>query len=124
MAVIHGRNLIIRVDGTAIAGAKSCEINVDGEQIETATPSKGTWRTFLAGRKEWSVSCGFLIPASGTPLKSEAAMVNTTVTLTVQSGLSGDTLTGSAIVKAWKASGTIGNLSQGSFQFRGNGALT
>lgn len=124
MAVIHGRNLIIRVDGTAIAGAKSCEINVDGEQIETASPSKGTWRTFLAGRKEWSVSCGFLIPASGTPLKSEAAMVNTTVTLTVQSGLSGDTLTGSAIVKAWKASGTIGNLSQGSFQFRGNGALS
>ena len=124
MAVIHGRNLIIRVGGTAIAGAKSCEINVDGEQIETASPSKGTWRTFIAGRKEWSVSCGFLIPASGTPLKSEAAMVNTTVTLTVQSGLSGDTLTGSAIVKAWKASGTIGNLSQGSFQFRGNGALT
>lgn len=124
MAVIHGRNLIIKVDGTAIAGAKSCEINVDGEQIETASPSKGPWRTFLAGRKEWSVSCGFLIPASGTPLKSEAAMVNTTVTLTVQSGLSGDTLTGSAIVKAWKASGTIGNLSQGSFQFRGNGALT
>lgn len=123
MAVIHGRNLIIRVDGTAIAGAKSCEINVDGEQIETASPSTGKWRTFLAGRKEWSVSCGFLIPASGTPLKSEAAMVNTTVTLTVQSGLSGDTLTGSAIVKAWKASGTIGNLSQGSFQFRGNGAL-
>lgn len=124
MAVIHGRNLIIRVDGTAIAGAKSCEINVDGEQIETASASKGPWRTFLAGRKEWSVSCGFLIPASGTPLKSEAAMVNTTVTLTVQSGLSGDTLTGEAIVKAWKASGTIGNLSQGSFQFRGNGALS
>lgn len=124
MAVIHGRNLIIMVGGTAIAGAKSCEINVDGEQIETASPSTGTWRTFLAGRKEWSVSCGFLIPASDTPLKSEAAMVNTTVTLTVQSGLSGDTLTGSAIVKAWKASGTIGNLSQGSFQFRGNGALT
>lgn len=124
MAVIHGRNLIIRVGGTAIAGAKSCEINVDGEQIETASPSTGTWRTFLAGRKEWSVSCGFLIPAKGTPLKSEAAMVNTTVTLTVQSGLSGDTLTGSAIVKSWKASGTIGILSQGSFQFRGNGALT
>lgn len=123
MAVIHGRNLIIMVGGTAIAGAKSCEINVDGEQIETASASTGTWRTFLAGRKEWSVSCGFLIPASDTPLKSEVAMVNTTVTLTVQSGLSGDTLTGSAIVKAWKASGTIGNLSQGSFQFRGNGAL-
>lgn len=123
MAVIHGRHLIIKVNGTAIAGAKSCEINVEGEQLETASPDTGTWRTFLAGRKEWSVTCGYLIPAAGTPLRSEAAMVNTTVTLTMQSGMSGDTLTGSAIVRTWRASGNIGNLAQGSFQFRGNGAL-
>lgn len=123
MAVIHGRHLIIKVNGTAIAGAKSCEINVEGEQLETASPDTGTWRTFLAGRKEWSVTCGYLIPAAGTPLRSEAAMVNTTVTLTMQSGMSGDTLTGSAIVRTWRASGNIGNLAQGSFQFRGNGVL-
>lgn len=123
MEVIHGRHLIIKVNGTAIAGAKSCEINVEGEQLETASPDTGTWRTFLAGRKEWSVTCGYLIPAAGTPLRSEAAMVNTTVTLTMQSGMSGDTLTGSAIVRTWRASGNIGNLAQGSFQFRGNGVL-
>lgn len=123
MAIIHGRNLIIKVNGTAIACAKSCEINVEGEQLETASPDTGTWRTFLAGRKEWSVTCGYLIPAAGTPLRSEAAMVNTTVTLTAQSDMSGDTLTGSAIVRTWRASGNIGNLAQGSFQFRGNGAL-
>lgn len=124
MAVIHGRNLIIKMNGTAIAGAKSCEINIQCDDIEITSASSGPWREFLAGRKEWSVSCGFLIPASGTPLKSEAAMVNTTVTLTVQSGRSGDTLSGSAIVKSWKASGTVGNLAQGSFQFKGNGALS
>ena len=123
MAIIHGRNLIIKINGTAIAGARSCEINVEGEQLETASPDTGTWRTFLAGRKEWSVTCGYLIPAAGTPLRSEAAMVNTSVTLTVQSDMSGDTLTGSAIVRTWRASGNIGNLAQGSFQFRGNGAL-
>lgn len=124
MAVIHGRNLIIKVNGTAIAGAKSCEINVEGEQIEVASPTTGTWKKFIASRKEWSVSCGHLLPASGTPLKSEAAMVNTTVTLTVQSDMSGDTMTGQAIVKSWKASGTIGNLAQGTFSFRGTGALS
>jgi len=123
MAIIHGRNLIVKVNGTAIAGARSCEINVEGEQLETASPDTGTWRTFLAGRKEWSVTCGYLIPAAGTPLRSEAAMVNTSVTLTVQSDMSGDTLTGSAIVRTWRASGNIGNLAQGSFHFRGNGAL-
>ena len=120
---IHGRNLIIKVHGTAIAGAKSCEINIDGEEIETASPTQGTWREFIAGRKEWSVSCGHLLPATGTPLKSSAAMVNTVVTLTVETDLTGDTLTGQAIVKTWKASGAIGNLAQGSFAFRGTGAL-
>lgn len=122
--VIHGRNLIIKMNGTAIAGAKSCEISVKCDKIETASPSTGTWRTFLAGRKEWSVSCGHLIPASGTPLKSDVAMVRQTVTLTMQSGISGDTISGSAIVEQWSASGAVGSLANGKFSFCGNGALS
>lgn len=120
--VIHGRKIIVKVGGTAIAGAKSCEISIDGDQIEVASPTTGTWRDFIAGRKEWSVTCGHLIPASGTPLKSNAAMVNTVVTLTIETDMTGDTLTGQAIVKTWKASGTVGNLATGTFQFRGKGA--
>ncbi len=121
--MIHGRNLIVKVGGTAIAGAKSCEIIIKGDQIETASPTTGEWRDFIAGRKEWSVTCGHLIPASDTPLRSRAQMVNTTVTITVTSGISGDTLTGTAIVKEWQASGTVGNLAQGTFRFLGSGAL-
>lgn len=121
--VIHGRKIIVKAGGTAIAGAKSCEIIIDGDQIEVASPTTGTWRDFIAGRKEWSVTCGHLIPASGTPLKSNAAMVNTVVTLTIETDMTGDTLTGQAIVETWKASGTVGNLATGTFQFRGKGAL-
>jgi predicted secreted protein len=123
MAVIHGRKIIVKVGGTAIAGAKSCEISIKGDQIETASPTTGEWRDFIAGRKEWSVTCGHLIPASGTPLKSNAAMVNTVVTLTIETDMTGDTLTGQAIVETWKASGTVGNLATGTFQFKGKGAL-
>jgi predicted secreted protein len=121
--VIHGRKIIVKVGGTAIAGAKSCEISIKGDQIETASPITGEWRDFIAGRKEWSVTCGHLIPASGTPLKSNAAMVNTVVTLIIETDMTGDTLTGQAIVETWKASGTVGNLATGTFQFRGKGAL-
>ena len=121
--VIHGRKIIVKVGGTAIAGAKSCEISIKGDQIETASPTTGEWRDFIAGRKEWSVTCGHLIPASGTPLKSNAAMVNTVVTLTIETDMTGDTLTGQAIVDTWRASGTVGNLATGTFQFRGKGAL-
>ena len=121
--VIHGKKIIVKVGGTAIAGAKSCEISIKGDQIETASPTTGEWRDFISGRKEWSVTCGHLIPAIGTPLKSNAAMVNTVVTLIVETDMTGDTLTGQAIVETWKASGTVGNLATGTFQFRGKGAL-
>ena len=121
--VIHGNKIIVKVGGTAIAGAKSCEISIKGDQIETASPTTGEWRDFIAGRKEWSVTCGHLIPASGTPLKSNAAMVNTVVTLIIETDMTGDTLTGQAIVETWKASGAVGNLATGTFQFRGKGAL-
>ena len=122
--MIHGRNLIIKVNGTAIAGARSCDINISGEEIEVATVTKGKWREFITGREEWSVTCNHLLPASGTPLRSSADMVNTTVTIRMESGRYGDVLTGKAIVKSWRTTGTLGNLAQGTFSFRGSGPLS
>ena len=51
-------------------------------------------------------------------------MVNTLVTITVVSGQSGDTLTGNAFVEEWNVTGTVGSLAQGSFKFKGTGALS
>ena len=121
--MIHGRNLIIKVNGTAIAGARSCDINISGEEIEVASATQSKWRVFLTGREEWSVTCNHLLPASGTPLRSSASMVNTTVTIRMESGRYGDVLTGQAIVKSWRTTGTLGNLAQGTFSFRGSGPL-
>ena len=124
MAVIHGRKLIIKVNGTAIAGARSCDINISCEEIEIASATQSKWREFLAGREEWSLTCNHLLPASGTPLRSSKEMVNTTVTIRMESGLSGDVLTGQAIVRSWRTTGTLGNLAQGTFSFRGSGPLS
>ena len=121
--MIHGRNLIIKVNGTAIAGARSCDINISGEEIEVANTTKDKWRVFITGREEWSVTCNHLLPASGTPLRSSKDMVNTTVTIMMESGRYGDVLTGQAIVKSWRTTGTLGNLAQGTFSFRGSGPL-
>jgi predicted secreted protein len=121
--VVHGKKLIITVGGSAIAGAKSCEINIQCDDFEIASATQGKWREFLAGRKDWSVTCGHLLPASGTPLKSSAAMVGTKVVLSIQTDMTGDILTGSAIVKSWRASGAVDNLATGAFSFRGSGAL-
>jgi predicted secreted protein len=122
--MIHGKNLIIKVNGTAIAGARSCDINISGEEIEAASVTQSKWREFITGREEWSMTCNHLLPASGTPLRSSVDMVNTTVTIRMESGRYGDVLTGKAIVKSWRTTGTLGNLAQGTFSFRGSGPLS
>ena len=77
--ILHGRNLIIKVGGVAIAAAKSCDINVQCEEIETASPSTGAWRTAITGRKSWTVSTNQLVTSIVRPF----SMVGTSVSLNV-----------------------------------------
>lgn len=200
--ILHGRNLIIKVGGVAIAAAKSCDISVKAKEIPVSAPSGGQWEHSVIGRKSWSVSTNQLVTSIVRPL----SMVGTTVSLSMevdgdlgksfqgfvdnvsveQSSLpapaqaiywdktnkrfvamfqsspmvvpkyymswqngesymspsdydifsyNGDVYTwlandlaiekmsGNANVVTWRATGAVGNLAQGSFQFNGNGAL-
>jgi hypothetical protein len=54
--VLHGKNLIISAGGKVLAGAKSCEVNVECDDIEVSSALSGSWKEFIAGRKEWSIS--------------------------------------------------------------------
>lgn len=203
--ILHGKNIVLLVNGVAMAASKSCTLDVDAEVIKVSDPNDGEWEHAIAGRKSWKASCNHLVTDIVDPL----AMIGTTVTLLMQvqgelglpfdsiasnvtitegsiqgnpqfivwdtttkqflggmrSGVtryyynqwsgsseyngsasgsalfhltSGDNLVykktgddfapealqGSAIVKTWKCTATLGNISQGSFQFEGNGALT
>ena len=118
--ILHGRNLIIKAGGVAIAAARSCEINIQTDEIETASPDDGSWKHVIAGRKSWSINVSYLVPSGTFP--TSAQMVGTIVTLNISDG--SVQMQGSALVKAWKTNGTLGNLSQGSYQFTGNGELS
>ena len=102
-----------------VAGARSCEVSIDGDQMEVSSPNDGAWQHFIAGRKGWSISVGYLMSVGTFP--SEAQMVNTTVTVVVSDGTT--MMQGQAIVKSWKATGNLDNLANGSFVFLGTGAL-
>ena len=120
-----GKNLKILTPITGgyaavVAGARSCEVSVDGDQMEVSSPNDGAWQHFIAGRKGWSISVGYLMSVGTFP--SEAAMVNTTVTVVVSDGTT--MMQGQAIVKSWKATGNLVNLANGSFVFLGNGPLS
>lgn len=77
--MIKGKDIIIRnSNGTAvIAAAKSCEINVQADVIETASATSGTWKQNRAGRLSWSVSINHLFMS----LARFAPMVGTSLTI-------------------------------------------
>lgn len=59
--ILHGRNLIIKTGGVAVAAAKSCTIDVKADEIEVSSPLTGKWKTYIAGRKSWQVDVSGLV---------------------------------------------------------------
>ena len=63
-------------------------------------------------------------PLTNTPLRDAVARIGQTYTLQMSvDGLADDVLTGTAICKQFKVTGSLGNLAQGSFSWKGSGAL-
>ena len=123
MAVL-GNNILVFMNGQAIAGTKSDELQVDCETIEIASATDQDWVHVLAGRKSWSLNVGWLVLANQDVRK--ALLVGSSVTIKIKGR--GDTdangLSGSAILRTCKITAVRGNLAQGSFAFVGNGPLT
>lgn len=120
MALQGNDLLILNSSGTAlIAGAKSCEIDMNCEEIETSSPSNGDARTYLPGRTDWTISVGYLVV---DPL-ADLPRVRQTVSIRVKVR-DGSYLSGTAFFKTCRITATRGNLAQGTFQLRGSGPLS
>ena len=123
MAVL-GNNIIVLMNGQAIAGTKSDELQVDCETIEIASATDQAWTHYISGRKSWSLTVGWLLLANTDVRK--ALLVGSSVTIKIKGR--GDTdangLQGSAIISKAKITAIRGNLATGSFAFVGNGPLT
>ena len=104
-----------------LPGAKSCEINVECDELEISSPDTGQWRDFIAGRKAWMITVNYLVQVGS--VATDVLKVGTTVNIKVLDGQTGAQLEGTAIVRTYRSTGTLGNLTQGSFVFRGKGAL-
>lgn len=117
-----GKDLLIcNSSGTAlIAAARSCEVVTESEMIETASPTSGTARTYIAGRTGWSITVGYLTTAPTTDLTMVGGSA-VTVQVKIRGGAA---VQGSALFKTCRVSGTVGNLAQGSFVLQGTGQLS
>lgn len=76
---LKGKDLIIKLGGTAIAAAKSCSVDIKAKTIETSSPSDGDWEHSRIGRKSWNISTNQLVMS----LAGSAATVGTTVAIEV-----------------------------------------
>ena len=121
---IQGNNIIVLMNGQAIAGTKSDELQVDCETIEIASATDQAWTHHISGRKSWSLTVGWLVLANTDVRK--ALLVGSSVTIKIKGRGESDSsgVSGSAILKTVKITATRGNLAQGSFAFVGNGPLT
>ncbi len=122
--ILHGENLIIKVNGTAIAAAKSCTVSVESNLIPTSSPLDGGWTHVIAGRNSWSVRTNHLLIDNAL---SNIGTVGATVTIVMECKVNGTTIgtkTGTAICRQWEGTFTKGNLAQGSFIFQGSGPLS
>jgi len=122
--MIHGRNLIIYLDGEPIAAAKSCTISMSIGDIEAANDADGKAKVSIPTQKEWTVRCQVLV----TSLIGHMADIGDTVRLSMvvcdwEKNLTTDRLTGDAILTSANVTASVGNLVQGNFSFKGTESL-
>ena len=122
MAVL-GNNIIVYMNGQAIAGTKSDEIQVDNETIEIASATDQDWTHYISGRKSWSLNVGWLVLANQDVRKVLLAGSVVTVKIKGRGESDSSGLQGAAILKTVKITAVRGNLANGSFAFVGNGPL-
>lgn len=130
-----GQLLIVKLNGVAIAGTVSNEIQTEAETIEVSSPAQGQWREVIAGRKSWSVTVNFLVMDGGTtPTSATATSIKSvlqagqTYTLRFMDNPATAQATGGvegpAMLKACRITATRGSLVTGTFQFVGAGQLS
>ena len=121
--MIHGRNLIVALDGVAIAGAKSCKFNASQDFIKACSPTSGRVNKKIPTTYDWGVSCDCLIPSSNLPTDLTDKLIAGTRCLLTFTDKSGQFRAGWVYVKNCDQGGTVGSLATFSASFESDGAL-
>lgn len=110
------------MNGTAIAACKSGEMQSGCDTIEIASSTQQQFKEFLAGRSEWSVNANYLVTEASN--LTDILKVRSTVLISIADRGGEVTMSGYAIVTNCKQTFSRGSVANGSFQFKGTGAIT
>ena len=60
MSKIHGKNLVVYVDGVRVGDSRDCTLNVNQNLVEAGSKDDANWSVKLAGVRDWSVDVSYL----------------------------------------------------------------
>ena len=121
--MIHGRNLIVTLDGYAIAASKNCALQLSQDFIQACSPTSGRVRNKIPTIYDWSVSVDCLIANSSMPMNLKDKLIaGTRCFLTFTDG-NNERRAGFVYVKSCDESGTVGSLATFNASFESDGEL-
>lgn len=121
--MILGKNLIVALDGVAVAGAKSCKLNMSQSFLEVCSPTEARVMEKVPKTYDWSMSVDCLIPSSNLSVSLTDKLIKGTKCFITFTDGSGQNRAGFVYVKNCDESGNVGSLATFSASFESSGAL-
>ena len=128
----NGNTILVYKSSTIIAGMKSNDVQTNVDLIEIASSDTSVWKQYITGRKEATITVGYLVVADTSALGvsggngvRDLLQVGNSFTLKFKKRSAADSagVSGTFILKTAKITSQRGALVQGSFQFQGTSAL-
>lgn len=124
---IRGVDVLLKKDGTVIAGQRDLTLSIKADKIDTSTKTNAGWKTSLAGLREWSVSFDcvtyFGDKAAAQRVVRRAAVEGTNIDVVVAVG-DEEVYAGEASISGLDISGPMSDVSMSSFSLEGASALS
>ena len=76
--ILHGKDLIVSIDGNTAFASKSCSLEVSAKSIENTSPTSGEWEENVPGKKSWKLSTSQLVKkAESSDMPTELNSITT-----------------------------------------------
>ena len=124
MAVVHGKEGLVKAGGTAIGDLTGFTLETTGDVVESTALSDSD-KSFTAGRTSFSGSLDMNFNRANAPQATLLAGSSIAFILYPEGATSGDrTYTGSGIITGMSTTNTMDSMATRSVTFQGNGTLT
>jgi len=123
--MIHGNNIYISLDGSRqpFACTQSNSIKTGAKIVEISGPNTGDWEENLNGRKNWSMSFKWLVGDADDITNLLMAGNTYNVSIFSKRTQLSPKMIGRAICESVEVQAQRGNISYGTFNFKGSGPL-